>query len=144
MAQKKKAKSRSRGLAVRSLLPARPVGAIESVRSRVIVSVRDYVKAIEGVLEWLEREIDRASSAAREQIDNLLSQASKRIESLEKRGRLARKRLTQPYRNQAARLVQRLEEGLSDAVERVGASAPTRKGARRGKKRRKRSTKKRA
>lgn len=144
MAKKKRAKSRSRGLAVRSLLPARPAGAIESVRSRVIVSVRDYVKAIEGVLEWLEREIDRASSAAREQIDNLLSQASKRIESLEKRGRLARKRLTEPYRNQAARLVRRLEEGLADAAERVGVSEKKGKGARRGKKRRKKSTKKRA
>jgi len=142
MAKKRKAKSKSRGLAVRSLLPARPAGAIESVRSRVIVSVRDYVKAIEGVLEWLEREIDRASVAARDQIDSLLTQASKRIEDLEKRGRMARKRLTAPYRTQAARLIERLEGGLTDAAERVGSvvSKPKR-GKRRGGK--KRSSKKR-
>ena len=144
MAQKRKTKSKSRGLAVRSLLPARPASAIETVRSRVIVSVRDYVKAIEGVLEWLEREIDRASIVAREQIDNLLSQASKRIESLEKRGRIARRRLTEPYRQQAARLIQRLEDGLSEAAERVGGPAPKAKAKRRAKKRRRKSTSKRA
>ena len=139
MAKKRRAKSKSKGLAVRSLLPARPAGAIESVRSRVIVSVRDYVKAIEGVLEWLEREIDRASAAARDQIDGLLKQASRRIEDLEKRGRLARKRLTAPYRNQAARLIERLEGGIADAAERIGAkSKPKRRKAGR-----KRSTKKR-
>jgi len=143
MAKKRKAKSKSKGLSVRSLLPTRPAGAIESVRSRVIVSVRDYVKAIEGVLEWLEREIDRASVAAREQIDNLLTQASKRIENLEKRGRLARRRLTAPYRSQAARLIQRLEGGLADAAERVvsSTSKPKRKKRAKGKKR---STTKRA
>ena len=137
MARKRKAKSKSKGLAVRSLLPLRPAGAIETVRSRVIVSVRDYVKAIEGVLEWLEREIDRASAAARDQIDGLLSQASKRIESLEKRGRLARKRLTTPYREQAARLIERLESGLSDAATRVGNTAERVKGKKGGKRRRK-------
>ena len=140
MAKKRRAKSKSKGLAVRSLLPARPAGAIESVRSRVIVSVRDYVKAIEGVLEWLEREIDRASAAARDQIDGLLKQASRRIEDLEKRGRLARKRLTAPYRNQAARLIERLEDGISDAAQRVGVTSKPK----RGKRKRKRATKKRA
>ncbi len=144
MAQKRKAKSKSKGLTVRGLLPARPAGAIESVRSRVIVSVRDYVKAIEGVLEWLEREIDRASAAARDQIDGLLSQASKRIESLEKRGRLARKRLTAPYRTQAARLIERLESGLSEAAMRVGGAADSVKGKKRSKKRRRKSATKRA
>ena len=144
MARKRKAKSKSKGLAVRNLIPARPAGAIETVRSRVIVSVRDYVKAIEGVLEWLEREIDRASAAARDQIDSLLSQASKRIESLEKRGRQARKRLTTPYRMQAARLIERLESGLSDAATRVGSTADRVKGKRSGKKRRRKASTKRA
>ena len=144
MAKKRRAKSKSSGLAIRSLLPAKPTGAIETVRSRVIVSVRDYVKAIEGVLEWLEREIDRASSAAREQIDNLLTQASKRIEILEKRGRIARKRLTAPYRSQAARLIERLEGGLADAARRVGGTAPKAKAKRGAKKRRRKSTKKKA
>jgi hypothetical protein len=142
MAKKRKAKSKSKGLAVRSLLPARPAGAIESVRSRVIVSVRDYVKAIEGVLEWLEREIDRASAAARDQIDSLLKQASHRIEDLEKRGRLARKRLTAPYRNQAARLIERLEGGITDAAQRVGVASKPKRAKR--KRKRKRATKKRA
>lgn len=120
----------------------RATGAITAVRARVVGSVRDYVKAVESLLDWLEREIDRATSAAREQLDRLLHEAAKQIETLEERGKEARKRLTAPYRKQAARLVARLEEGIADVA--PGLAGPRAKPARKKRARRKRATKKKA
>jgi len=120
----------------------RPTSTVTTVRARVVGSVRDYVKAVESLLDWLEREIDRATSAARDQLDRLLSEASRQIESLEERGKEARKRLTAPYRKQAARLVQRLERGLDDVA--PGLTAPRSSAARKKRARKRRATKKKA
>jgi hypothetical protein len=116
--------------------------AVTTVRKRVAGSVRDYVKAVESLLDWLEREIDRATSVAREQLDRLLHEASRQIEVLEKRGKTARKRLTAPYRKQAARLVQRLEEGIRDVV--PAAVAPRSNPRRKKRSKKKRASKKKA
>ena len=137
MARRKKSTAKRRA----SQAQQRATGAITAVRTRVVGSVRDYVKAVESLLDWLEREIDRATSAAREQLDRLLHEAAKQIETLEERGKEARKRLTAPYRKQAARLVARLEEGISDVA--PGLMAPRAKPARR-KRAKKRATKKKA
>jgi len=119
----------------------RKTAAITTVRARVVGGVRDYVKAVESLLDWLEKEIDRATTAAREQLDRLLHEASRQIEVLEVRGKQARKRLTAPYRKQAARIVARLEEGITDVV--PGLATPRAKPARK-KRAKKRATKKKA
>jgi len=137
MARRKKSTAKRRA----SQAQQRATGAITTVRARVVGSVRDYVKAVESLLDWLEREIDRATSAARDQLDRLLHEAAKQIETLEERGKEARKRLTAPYRKQAARLVARLEEGISDVA--PGLMAPRAKPVRR-KRAKKRATKKKA
>jgi len=120
----------------------RATSTVTTVRARVVGSVRDYVKAVESLLDWLEREIDRATSAARDQLDRLLQEAGRQIEVLEQRGKKARKRLTAPYRKQAARLVARLEEGIADVA--PGLAAPRSKPARKKRSRKKRATKKKA
>jgi hypothetical protein len=125
MARRKKSTAKRRV----SQAQHRATGTITTVRARVVGSVRDYVKAVESLLDWLEREIDRATSAAREQLDRLLHEAGRQIEVLEERGKEARKRLTAPYRKQAARLVARLEEGIADVA--PGLTAPRAKPARR-------------
>jgi hypothetical protein len=137
MARRKKSTAKRRA----SESQQRATGAITAVRTRVVGSVRDYVKAVESLLDWLEREIDRATSAAREQLDRLLHEAAKQIETLEERGKEARKRLTAPYRKQAARLVARLEEGIADVA--PGLTAPRAKTARK-KRSKKRATKRKA
>ena len=137
MARRKKSTAKRRAAQSKQ----RATGAITAVRARVVGSVRDYVKAVESLLDWLEREIDRATSAAREQLDRLLHEAAKQIETLEERGKEARKRLTAPYRKQAARLVARLEEGIADVA--PGLMAPRAKPARR-KRAKKRATKRKA
>lgn len=138
MARRKKSPARKRiSQAQRSA-----TGAMTTVRARVVGSVRDYVKAVESLLDWLEREIDRATSAARDQLDRLLHEASRQIESLEERGKEARKRLTAPYRKQAARLVQRLEAGIADVAPTLTGSRST--PVRKKRARRKRATKKKA
>jgi len=138
MARRKKSTAKRRAAQSKQ----RATGAITAVRARVVGSVRDYVKAVESLLDWLEREIDRATSAAREQLDRLLHEAAKQIETLEERGKEARKRLTAPYRKQAARLVARLEEGIADVA--PGLAGPRAKPARKKRARRKRATKKKA
>ena len=138
MARRKKSTAKRRAAQSKQ----RATGAITAVRARVVGSVRDYVKAVESLLDWLEREIDRATSAAREQLDRLLHEAAKQIETLEERGKEARKRLTAPYRKQAARLVARLEEGIADIA--PGLAGPRAKPARKKRARRKRATKKKA
>ena len=137
MASRKKSTAKRRA----SQSQQRATGAITAVRTRVVGSVRDYVKAVESLLDWLEREIDRATSAAREQLDRLLHEAAKQIETLEERGKEARKRLTAPYRKQAARLVARLEERIADVA--PGLMAPRAKPSRR-KRAKKRATKRKA
>lgn len=137
MARRKKSTAKRRA----SQAQQRATGAITAVRTRVVGSVRDYVKAVESLLDWLEREIDRATSAAREQLDRLLHEAAKQIETLEERGKEARKRLTAPYRKQAARLVARLEQGIADVA--PGLAAPRAKPARK-KRSKKRATKRKA
>jgi DNA repair exonuclease SbcCD ATPase subunit len=126
MARRKKSTAKRRA----SQAQQRATGAITTVRARVVGSVRDYVKAVESLLDWLEREIDR-----------LLHEAAKQLETLEERGKEARKRLTAPYRKQAARLVARLEEGIADVA--PGLMAPRAKPMRR-KRAKKRATKKKA
>jgi len=137
MARRKKSTAKRRV----SQAQQRATGAMTTVRARVVGSVRDYVKAVESLLDWLEREIDRATAAAREQLDRLLHEAGKQIETLEERGKEARRRLTQPYRKQAARLVARLEEGIADVA--PGRAAPRAKPARK-KRSKRRATKKKA
>jgi hypothetical protein len=138
MARRRKSTAKRRAAQVQQ----RATGAITIVRARVVGSVRDYVKAVESLLDWLEREIDRATSAAREQLDRLLHEAARQIETLEVRGKQARKRLTAPYRKQAAALVARLEEGIADVAPRL-MSKPA-KPARKRRTRKKRATKKKA
>jgi len=138
MARKKKSTARQRASGVQQ----RATSAITTVRARVVGSVRDYVKAVESLLDWLEREIDRATSVAREQLDRLLHEAGRQIEFLEQRGKTARRRLTAPYRKQAARLVARLEDGIADVA--PGLMSSRSKPARKKRTKKKRSTKKKA
>jgi hypothetical protein len=135
---------RKKSTAKRSVSQAqrRATGTITTVRARVVGSVRDYVKAVESLLDWLEHEIDRATSAARDQLERLLHEAGRQIEVLEERGKEARKRLTAPYRKQAARLVARLEEGIADVA--PGLRAPRANPSRKKRSRKKRATKKKA
>lgn len=115
--------------------------AIGTVRARVASSVRDYVRAVENLLDWLEREVDRATEAARDQLDRLLKEASRQIEVLEASGKKARKRLTAPYRHQAARLLARLEEGIAEvAPDLVGTTRKKTVRKRRTKKKKKANT----
>jgi hypothetical protein len=138
MARRTKSTAKRRG----SPAQRRATNTVTTVRARVVGSVRDYVKSVESLLDWLEHEIDRATSAARDQLDRLLNEASRQIESLEERGREARRRLTAPYRKQAARLVQRLEQGLEDVA--PGLAAPRSSVSRKKRSRKKRATKKKA
>jgi hypothetical protein len=140
MARKKKRSSMAKRAQV---VEQRATGAIGAVRARVATSVRDYVKAVESLLDWLEHEVDRATAVAREQLDRLLKEASRQIEALESSGKKARRRLTEPYRRQAAKLLSRLEDGISEvAPNLVPRNRATPAPKRRRKK--KRSTKKRA
>lgn len=113
MAAKKK-KKRSTKTRRAKTGPQQTTGTIGAVRARVTRSVRDYVRAVENLLDWLEVEVDRATAAARDQLDRLLKEAGRQIESLEATSKQARKRLTAPYRSQAQKLLARLEEGVGD------------------------------
>jgi hypothetical protein len=135
MAAKRKKKKSSTARRAKSM-PAKSTGTISAVRVRVTRSVRDYVRAVENLLDWLEVEVDRATSAARDQLDRLLKEAGRQIQSLEATSKQARKRLTAPYRSQAAKLLARLEDGIADvAPELLSSAKMTKKKSTRKKKR---------
>jgi hypothetical protein len=96
--------------------------------------VGEYVTEVQGLLDRLEREFQRASLRTRAQATRLLRQASRQLGTIE-RGQSNWARLVGRYRGEAARVLRALETAIAPAAPR---KATTRRATGRAKKSRKR------
>ena len=108
------------------------------LEARLPKTLRGYVREVETLLNKLEKEVTKAGANARSNSARLLRDASRWIGALEERGEGAWKRLTNPYRREAVRLLDRLESALTPAKKAARKKAVKNKAAK------KKSTKKKA
>jgi hypothetical protein len=76
-------------------------------------TLREFSKQVQGRLNRLEREIDRVQASYRKQIAHLIRVASHRLGQLEAQGEGQWRRLAEPARKEAIRLLSQLEKAIS-------------------------------
>jgi archaellum component FlaC len=76
-------------------------------------TLREFSKQVQGRLNRLEKEIDRVQASYRKQIAHLIRVASHRLGQLEARGEGQWRRLAEPARKEAVRLLSQLEKAIS-------------------------------
>jgi len=76
-------------------------------------TLREFSRQVQGRLNRLEKEIDRVQASYRKQIAHLIRVASHRLGQLEARGEGQWRRLAEPARKEAIRLLSQLEKAIS-------------------------------
>jgi archaellum component FlaC len=111
MAARTKTTAKKRGS--RTTKGKAPVSPLNRLTKDLPPTLREFSRQVQGRLNRLEREIDRVQASYRKQIAHLIRVASHRLGQLEAEGEGQWRRLAEPARKEAIRLLSQLEKAIS-------------------------------
>jgi len=86
---------------------------VDQLEERLPATLREYSRRVRKELSRIERDVERATAAARRQAIKLLRLASHELGRLEERGEKEWVRISTPYRRRAAELLSRLQKAVA-------------------------------
>ena len=100
---------------------------VDRIEERLPATLREYAQRVRRELSRIERDVERATAAARKQAIKLLRLASHELGRLEERGEKEWLRISTPYRRRAANLLSQLQKAVAPPAD--ARRRPTRKAA---------------